>query len=503
MAVRKIRRRREEPPEEKPAPRSFEEPSLPGRIDVALDQGSQIQALAFALEDSKARARLIALGVDGDSFTISEYYELWKIVEYGHEKGVELDQGTVAALVEDPNLVGLAQGIRAHRPPDGNLLDVVERLRWNAGVKLAAESVPPFAELLRKRSRPEETLKAARAIVQALDGARPYGRRHASNAEAVARRLDVIKLRRISKKRYPFGLEGFDVDEGEPEGSTKRYRTTVGTAPGKVTVLTGLSGNGKSTVLANVVLAQVETGRRVLYGAWEDDQEDVLELLGAIRAGVNLTRLTVGELDEEEEELMGLAMKEVGESVVFMPNPLEKVRKLRYRNDEALDLIHSYAEESSADFAVFDLWARAFSFGAEQEEAEALYRQQAIAKATSCHCLLVQQQLLKSVEKREDARPTREGIKGSGEWTGIADTILGVYRQDLYKNVPAGKLEVTILKQRRGRWPLNVEFDFDPEYGRLSNGHAVAYESPGTKPENSKNDLNRAISSRKNRKGKP
>ncbi len=243
-------------------------------------------------------------------------------------------------------------------------------------------------------------------------------------------------------------------------------------------------------------------GKRILVtgGAGYIGSQVVLELLAAIAQGINLTRLTVGDLTEEEEALHAEAMNEISQGIVFMPNPLERVRKLRYRNDEALDLIHSYIEESSCSFCVFDLWARAFSFGEEQEEAEALARQQAIAKATNTHVLLVQQQLLKAVEKREDKRPTREGIKGSGEWTGIADTILGVYRSGLYKSVPDNSLEVTILKQRRGRWPVSIEFDFDPEFGRLSNGRTVAYDTPGTRSEDSQNTINRAVSNMK--KGK-
>jgi replicative DNA helicase len=118
---------------------------------------------------------------------------------------------------------------------------------------------------------------------------------------------------------------------------------------------------------------------------------------------------------------------------------------------------------------------------------------QAIARETDCHVMMVQQQLLKVVEKREDKQPTREGIKGSGEWTGVADTILGVYRADLYKPVPPGTIDVLLLKQRRGRWPFVVEFDFDPEFGTLTKGREVNYDAPGTSPEESKNTLDQAF----------
>ena len=36
-----------------------------------------------------------------------------------------------------------------------------------------------------------------------------------------------------------------------------------------------------------------------------------------------------------------------------------------------------------------------------------------------------------------------------------------------------------MLKQRRGRWPFAVRFDFDPKTWRISGGREVAYTRPG------------------------
>jgi len=499
MTVRKVKRSsrdRDREPEERKE-RTFEEPTLPGRIEVAIDQASQVQALAFGLEDAASRALLIALGVDEDSFTVKEYSEIWQVIETAQEKGLSCDRMTVAAYAEDPKLVELAEGIRKHKPPRENVLDVVDRLRWGSAVVSAAETIPEFAELLRKRSRPEDTLKAARAIVEALETGRPIRGRNGGDKQLVERQIEAVKLRKI-QGRHPFGIPGFDIDESFDEGDPKRYRTTIGVRPKKVTVVTALSGNGKSTLIANLLHAQVRTfNKKILMGAWEDEPGEVLELVAAIDQGIHLTKLLVGELSEDEERRLADSMAEFSESIEFMDHPLERVRKSRYRNDDALELIQARILESGAKLAIFDLWARAFAFGSEQEESEALYRQQAIAKATDCHVVLVQQQLLKNVEKREDKRPTREGVKGTGEWTGVADTMIGVYRADLYKNVPAGTIETPILKQRRGKWPLGIEADFDPEYGRITNCRSVPYDAPGTRAEDSKNDLDRAISGKR------
>lgn len=502
MAIKRKKRERE--PEEK-AERTFEEPTLPGRIEVAVDQASQAQALAFALEDEEARRLLVALGVDEDAFTIKEYATLWTdVIEPAFEKGLTLDRTTVAAYVDDANLVELAEDIRRHKPPRENLLDVVDRLRWGSAIVAASEAVPEFAELLRKRSRPEDVIIAARVITEALEGGRPVRSRHAKDQKFVDDQIERMKLRKV-QGRHPFGIPGFDVDESiEDETDRKRYRTTIGTAPGKTTVVTALSGNGKSTFVANLLLAQALVfEKKVLFGAWEDDAGEVLELAAAIHERIDLTSLVMGNLSDDEERRLSETMRLLAERVEFIENPLARARKKREPNDVVLADIHTRILESGAKIAFFDLWAKAFAFNNESEEREALDRQQTIAKETGCHCVLVQQQNLKKVEAREDKRPTREAVFGAAQWVAIADTLVGVYRPDLYKNVPGGTIELPIMKQRRGRWPIGVEADFDAEYGRIYGCRTVPYDEPGTRASASKNELELAIAGKRaGKKGK-
>jgi len=44
-------------------------------------------------------------------------------------------------------------------------------------------------------------------------------------------------------------------------------------------------------------------------------------------------------------------------------------------------------------------------------------------------------------------------------------------------------LEVDVLKQRRGPWPLAVEFDWDGERGLITGGRPIPYEQPGESSE--------------------
>jgi hypothetical protein len=163
--------------------------------------------------------------------------------------------------------------------------------------------------------------------------------------------------------------------------------------------------------------------------------------------------------------------------------PFHKQRGKRVTHDEVLDEIHAYIADGGCEIAVFDLWRRAFRrMKDEGEEAEALYRQQAIFEETQVHGILVQQQRLKEVEKRANPRPTREGIKGTSAWVDIADLIIGMYLPALMKGTPCTTCETLILKQRYGRWPLSIEHGWDGDLVKLSNGRIVAYD-PGSEEE--------------------
>jgi hypothetical protein len=80
--------------------------------------------------------------------------------------------------------------------------------------------------------------------------------------------------------------------------------------------------------------------------------------------------------------------------------------------------------------------------------------------------------------------------------------MLGIYRPDKYKRVPVGTIEIPFLKQRRGRWPIGIEADYDPEYGRITRCREVSYDEPGTKASESSNELERAISGKRKGRGR-
>jgi len=282
-----------------------------------------------------------------------------------------------------------------------------------------------------------------------------------------------IMSRKTDRACYPYGIEGLDCNEkGE-------WRLVPGAAPGKVTVLTGVSGGGKSTVAALMALGLARQGRRVLFGAWEMGDGTTLELLALQSLGWSRTLFATGLVTDEEAEQHRVRMESIAGWVRFWKMPFGVDRGVRWSNDSALDAVHAAMADSGCEVAIFDLWKRCLVDTSPDAEEHALVRQQAIAEETKCHVILVQQQRLKDVETRPDKRPTREGIKGSAAWVEVADTILGVHDQSLFKRVDQTTLELLVLKQRFGRWPLAVEFDWTPDVGQICNGRSVDYDPSG------------------------
>jgi hypothetical protein len=204
-----------------------------------------------------------------------------------------------------------------------------------------------------------------------------------------------------------------------------------------------------------------------------------LELMVCLQLGWDRSLLREGKgpiATPEGRERFQEQLKHLEGRVRILENPFKRRGgEGKPNNMRHLDLLQSYISDSGCDVFVGDLWKRAIVAEDPAAEEEALVRQQAMAEEEQVHCILLQQQRLKDMEQRADTRPTREGIKGSAAWVEVADTILGVHRPGAQGQHSDDKLELIVLKQRYGRWPMGVEFDWDSERGLISGGRTFAY----------------------------
>lgn len=440
-------------------------------VTIQADAVNEQVVLAAAVADKRVLTGL-APRLPADRFMVPEHRVFWSGLLELHRQRLDYDPATLQKLVGeklDMNYVAALCDARPEVPP--NLEYHVDALAWDHARLTAATG--PVASLVQAMQNPREDparVKAlARQVSMAFDG---YQDRRflRDSVELVRTQVDAIRSRMAGMALHPFGLPGLDMDG---EGAA---RMVPGAAPGKCTVITGVSGSGKSTITGRIILGLARQRRRVLVGAWEMGSGMTIELLACLSLGYSRTAMMTGQLTEEHLQEVQRTMTAISRYVVFMENPFRREQRERRSNEQHLDMIQGYIADSGCDVFVADLWRRCLTDGDPEEEEFALYRQQAMLDDAKVHGILVQQQRLKDIETRPDKRPTREGIKGSSAWVEVADNIIGVHRPALWKNIDDNVLEVDVLKQRYGKWPIAIEFDWNADCGSLDNGRTVPYE---------------------------
>jgi replicative DNA helicase len=461
--------------------------------EVTFHQDTQNEQviLAAALVDEPTRKALLQRIV-ADHFLTPEHRALWAVLKDITRRQLAYDPATVAKLsggAIDPAYLGQLADARPDVPE--NLDYHVGEMLWDKAKHTALTG--PISALLEALQNPKETPERVRTLATQINQSlRGYeDRRHLLDAEELIRsQMQEIRARIAGHAIYPYGVKGLDFYEAVAN-QPRRRRIIPGAAPGQVTVVTGTPGVGKSTFTANVILGLARQKRKVLVGAWEMKGGMTLELLAVISLGWSRSalidpktaQLKEGfQLDELRLQQLEQRMREITVYVRFMANPFRRRNHdVKSASNEAnLDIIEGYIADSGADVFVADLWKRCLAKDKPEDEERALYQQQTMAEELGVHAILVQQQRSKDVEARPDKRPTREGIKGSGTWTEVADTILGIHRPGLWKPMEDNVFEVDILKQRYGKWPLAVEFDWDGDRGTVTNARSIDYETIAT-----------------------
>jgi DnaB-like helicase C terminal domain/DnaB-like helicase N terminal domain len=475
-----VRRRRVEREEE---PRKKQE-----TIEIPHRPLNEQVAIAAACADPQARAMLARLLPRPDFFLVPEHRPVWAATLEMERRRLSFDLMTLQQLGGDQvngEYVAKLLALRPGVPDEANLKHHVAAIHWDRQRAMAVQGpVGALIEALRNPAEAPERVRALARHVSEVFGGAGSATHLRGAAELVEAMMGEVRRRVDGHACYPFGIRGLDYyEEGARSPNGKdiggRHRLLPGAAPGQVTVVTAVSGAGKSVFTAHLALGFYRQGLKVLYGGWEPGSEMSVEMLACLDLGWNKTDVMEGMLAPEDLVELEERAHEIVKLVTFMDNPFGRLRGDKPSNERNLDLVQQHIEDSGCKVFFADLWDRCLVDDDPSDEKRALWRQHAIAEQTKTHNVLLVQQRLKDVEKREDKRPTREAIMGSSQWVQMADTILAVHRPALFKRIDDSKLEVIVWKQRYGRWPQVVEFDWDPEFGSVDGGRSLEFEHIG------------------------
>lgn len=238
-----------------------------------------------------------------------------------------------------------------------------------------------------------------------------------------------------------------------------------GVRPGKLYVLGGRPGNGKSAVALNVANRIAKQGRPVLYISLEMEKEELGERLLAIKSRVNSQAIGSYQLSEDEAQAVIKAMGETASLPLWIDDGGGlSLTEVRARANTFL------AEHGEIGLLVIDyltLMSIPTARGENRATAVGMVANgfKALAKELSCPVLLLAQ-LNREIDRRAGGVPVPEiaDLRESGDIEAAADVVGFVVRPELYDEETdrKGMLDLWVKKQRGG--PTGrVPFKFIPE----------------------------------------
>jgi replicative DNA helicase len=443
-------------------------------LDVPNDPITEQVILATMFANLEECDRLRPL-CSPDGFYAKPHRRIRAVIELARLRGHSLDPAVLARL--DPDVdVPLIERIIGARPDVPEDVDLhVEHFRYDAErAKFAQGPAQAMLEALQDPKAPREKLRSiARQIGDFFTLEMGKGRYLRKTEHVIDEAMRAIDARTPGVS-HPFGLKGLDYTE------SGECRLRPGAAPGELTVLTGSTGSGKTSLLAHLVLGLARQKKRVLMGAWEVRAPMTMEMLAIFSLGWSRSRFLDGysgkfneekiPISKEDKEIIRERMKAIGRWIVFMDNPVEKDLD-DATNAQIVEVLEEHVEASGCDVATWDLLDRAYNETDPSAEKALMRRVLRLGDRRQIHQIMVHQQNMKGLNVREDARPTLKGVMGSSAFTQDAGLVIAPYMPSRHKDVPETTIEVIGLKQRYGP-PFGVEFEWEPARGSLTGGRS-------------------------------
>lgn len=480
-----IRRSKREREEEQ---RRAKEEDRQWEIPTPNDPQNEQVVLAAMLVDGESADRLL-LVCPSDAFYDEDHKRIRSAIAKARRQKLALDPATLYRL--DPEVdIRIIEQLQQGRPEVTENIDHhVDLLLWDrTRAAIARGPLTTLYEGIQDATASRDRLRAvASQLADAFAVASERSRFLRVPKDVVSRMMDDIKARaggrvfRYARERDAgIGVGALDIDS---EG--KRI-ILQGPSLGTITLVSSLSGSGKSLTMCHLALAAARQKRPVLYGSWEEEAPIDLETMTTISLGWSRTNMLWGmssksdeddaltPLTKEEQIVFEERAHEILKRVTFFDNPWDHRDRTPtgrdVTNDDHLDAIHSHIAMSGCEVAFFDLLHRCLVDDAPSDEKRFLYRFLSMVQGEKIHAIAAHQQRAKDIETRARKEPTREGIIGAGAWLDIPWTIIAPHIPSKWKAVVENIIQWFILKQRKGPWPIGVELEYEPSTGQLGKG---------------------------------
>jgi replicative DNA helicase len=403
-----------------------------------------------------------------DDFANPKHKTIFAGLQALTDAGLEYTPGSLVAQLGDgpwggkeylDKLEGIGQG--------QNLDHHIDKMRWDrARVQCFSEYVPHLVATLKDPRAPAEDASAyVNRIQETIRGAR--GQQFYEHGASLASRYSAsIDARKIHGTFRSSGFRALD------------ELLVAGFAAGDISVITGAPSMGKTTFALNLTKKQSKKWH-VGYIPWEGGIQAALDIICASRLRIpleNIIKFTHLIENEQQAQIDDYLAELLGDDKMsFLKRPPRNLLQGQPWdvNNKVLDWFEGQLEGWNRQIVYWDLFEKCLAGKKPDQISQALDRVQDIAKRTGVHICLLHQITFKEVERRKDMRPTRDSLKGTGGYVEVADLIFGLFRPAIYEiheRVADATIEVICLKQRKGRFPWKVIFDWEGECGRVYGG---------------------------------
>lgn len=211
-------------------------------------------------------------------------------------------------------------------------------------------------------------------------------------------------------------------------------------------VLAGDVGTGKSSFALAIALRSAAAGTPVVYLSGEMSEDRLLERALALEGRVPVDALRAGELDDVSRSAVGAAALRLRDlPLLFRPLAGERFEEV----GAALDTVPRRGLLVLDDL---QLTASPLPQTDGDERAAATIRALKAMALERDVAILALAQLPKLRAGRRDPRPTLDDLGGQGVVKQVADVVLAIYREEMYRPAHGveGAVELIIGKNRNG-----------------------------------------------------
>ena len=284
---------------------------------------------------------------------------------------------------------------------------------------------------------------------------------------------------------------------GQTTGFYALDKKTTGFNPGDLVIIAARPAMGKTAIVLNTALQNLEKGDGVIFFSLEMPETQLMTRLLSAKTGVPLQNVRKGELDPTQAKQIEDAFVDLSNKKLFVDdNGSLNVNQLRARARKI-----AQNEDNNIKIIIIDYLQLMSGTGGQDRRltVDEISRGLKLLARELSVPIVALSQLNRGLEGRPDKRPMLSDIRESGAIEQDADIIMFVYRDDIYKerdeqrkekeaadkgetyksafiDKPIEETEIIIGKQRNGSIGT-VKLDFHKELTKF-----VDKESPYSAP---------------------